>query len=146
MLDKAMIERIVARGVVSAIPLTTVTELVRDYLMPHNISSVLVMRGEEFLGIVTERDIAWKVTLGGLDPETTYIHHIMTPADKVHSVTRLTNEEECDSFMAERNIRHLPIIEDGKVLGIISMRDLLLGYKESPERLRRKMEGVLAHV
>lgn len=144
MLHKDLMEMIVTRGVVSVPPRTTVLEAVL-VMKEHNIGSVLIMTRGTLLGIVTERDIAWKMTIGERPADRTVLEQIMTPVEKVVSVTRHTNEDECLELMRESNIRHLVVLEDGKVVGILSIKDLALGYKEDHYRRIRDTEGYLAN-
>lgn len=83
--------------------------------------SLLVMEGEELLGIVTERDLM-KAVAGGADLDTTPVSAVMTRA--VLTVTPETSLREAAKHMSERWIRHLPVLVDGKVVGMVSQRDL----------------------
>ena len=143
MLHKDLMEMIVARGFVSVPPETSVFKAVM-VMIEHNIGSLLVMAGKQFLGIVSERDIAWMMSIEEEHPERTNIQNIMTPAERVVTVTRHTNEDECLDLMREHNIRHLVVLEEGQVVGILSIKDLALGYKEDHYRRIRDMEGYLA--
>ena len=83
--------------------------------------SLLVMDGDTLLGIVTERDVM-KAVARGSDPETTPVSAIMTT--NVISVTPTTTLPEAARHMATRWIRHLPVVADGQVMGMVSQRDL----------------------
>jgi CBS domain-containing protein len=83
--------------------------------------SLLVMDGDSLLGIVTERDIM-KAIAGGRDMETTPISTVMSTT--VITVTPQTSLPEAARHMATRWIRHLPVVDDGKVVGLVSQRDL----------------------
>ena len=83
--------------------------------------SLLVMDGDALLGIVTERDVM-KAVARGSDPDTTPVSAIMTTS--VISVEPTTTLPEAARHMATRWIRHLPVIADGQVLGMVSQRDL----------------------
>ena len=87
------------------------------------IGSLLVMDGDELRGIVTERDYARKVIVKGRSSESTQVDEIMT----VDVVTARTDQTvtECMSVMSERRIRHLPVVDEGKVTGMISIGDLV---------------------
>ena len=88
-----------------------------------SIGSLLVMHGDELRGIVTERDYARKVIVKGRSSKSTLVKEIMT-ADVLTS-TPDQNVNECMTVMSERRIRHLPVVEDGKVIGLISIGDLV---------------------
>jgi CBS domain-containing protein len=85
------------------------------------ISSVVVMDGERLAGIVTERDLVNLVAEGG-DPRTTKVADRMTT--ELRTVSPRTDIAEAAEQMARLKIRHLPIVEDDKLIGIISIRDL----------------------
>jgi CBS domain-containing protein len=88
-----------------------------------SIGSLLVMQGEELLGIVTERDYARKVIIKGRSSESTAVGEIMTRDVCTASVHHTVNK--CMTIMTERKIRHLPVVEDGAVVGLISIGDLV---------------------
>lgn len=85
------------------------------------ISSVVVMDGERLAGIVTERDLVNLVAAGG-DPRTTKVADRMTT--DIDTVPPRTDIAEAAEHMARLRIRHLPVVEDDKLVGIISIRDL----------------------
>ena len=88
----------------------------------HGISSVVVLDGKKLTGIVTERDIVNLVAAGG-DPHNVTVALGMTRRD-LETVSPKTDIAEAAEHMADRNIRHLPVLDKGKVVGIISIRDL----------------------
>ncbi len=87
------------------------------------VGSLLVMEDVTLLGIVTERDYARKVILRGRSSETTAVGDIMTP-DPITAVPGQT-VSECMTLMTEKRIRHLPVAEGGRVIGLISIGDLV---------------------
>jgi len=87
------------------------------------IGAVLVMEGDTLLGIFTERDYARKVALRGKSSKDLEVQDIMT-ADVLWVGPERTNEE-CMALMTEKRVRHLPVMEGGKVIGIISIGDLV---------------------
>ena len=87
------------------------------------IGAVLVMEGDTLLGIFTERDYARKVALRGKSSKELKVQDIMT-ADVLWVGPERTNEE-CMALMTEKRVRHLPVMEGGKVIGIISIGDLV---------------------
>jgi CBS domain-containing protein len=88
-----------------------------------NTGAVLVMDGQKVAGILSERDCARKVELAGKTAKTTKVSEIMT--SKVLYVDVSQSLEECMAIMIDKNIRHLPVYEEGKLLGLISVRDVL---------------------
>ena len=83
--------------------------------------SLLVMDGDALLGIVTERDVM-KAVARGADPDTTPVSAVMTTS--VVTVTPQTSLPDAARHMATRWIRHLPVVDDGHVVGLVSQRDL----------------------
>lgn len=88
-----------------------------------NVGALLVIENEQLLGIISERDYARKIILKGKTSHETLVREIMT--QKVISVTPEDNIETCMEFMSEKHIRHLPVVKDKKVTGIISITDVV---------------------
>jgi len=89
----------------------------------HRIGAVVVTDGDRVVGIFTERDILNRIVAAGLDPKTTLVRDVMTsPMACGHRNSKLA---ECKSVMADKRIRHLPIVEDGELYGMISAGDIL---------------------
>ncbi len=89
----------------------------------HDIGAVLVMEGEHLVGILTERDYARKVVLAGLSSKDSAVRVIMT----THIVCVAPNRsvDECMGIMTEKRVRHLPVVEQKRVIGMISIGDLV---------------------
>src|SRR5210317_2423199 len=107
------------------------------------VGSLLVMDGDELKGIVTERDYARKVIVKGRSSESTPVADIMTTDLVTASLTQSVND--CMTLMSERRIRHLPVLVDGKVAGLISIGDLVQAIisdqKEEIEQLESYISG-----
>jgi CBS domain-containing protein len=89
------------------------------------IGAVVVTDGDRVVGIFTERDILNRIVASGKDAKTTRIEEVMTsPMACCRRDTRLT---ECRTVMTQKRIRHLPVVEDGKLYGIISAGDIVAG-------------------
>jgi CBS domain-containing protein len=88
-----------------------------------NIGSLLVMEGHKIFGIVTERDYARKIVLMGRISNETPVRAIMTSL--VIYVSPDRTNEECMALMTENRLRHLPVVDHGKLVGIISIGDLV---------------------
>ena len=88
-----------------------------------NVGSLLVTDGGDIVGIVTERDYLRRVTLEGRTDKETAVGEIMTAPLVV--VTPDTDIDECMAIMTDRRIRHLPVVEDGDVVGVVSIGDLV---------------------
>jgi CBS domain-containing protein len=88
-----------------------------------NVGSLLVTDGGEIVGIVTERDYLRRVTLEGRTDKDTPVGEIMTSPLIV--VTPETSIDECMAVMTDRRIRHLPVVDGGEVVGVVSIGDLV---------------------
>ena len=88
-----------------------------------NIGALLVIEDEKLLGIISERDYARKIVLKGKSSNETLVKEIMT--EKVIVVSPDDNIEKCMELMSEKHIRHLPVVKDAKVTGIISITDVV---------------------
>ena len=96
-----------------------------------SIGAVLVVEDNKLIGILSERDYARKVVLRGKSSKDCIVGDIMT--EKVITVESTTHIEECMELMNSKKIRHLPVVDDGKLVGVISIGDVLkaiLSHKE----------------
>ena len=107
------------------------------------VGSLLVMDGQAMLGIVTERDYARKVILKGRSSENTSVAEVMTGDVLTTSGSETVNA--CMQMMTDERIRHLPVVEGGKVIGIISIGDLVSAIisdqQEEIEQLENYISG-----
>ncbi len=94
-------------------------QLMRD----NRVRAILVVRDEKLMGIITQGDCAIKVLLPGLDANQVLVQEVMT-AEPV-SVKLDDPIEACTGLMASRNFRHLPVVEAGRVVGVISIGDVV---------------------
>ena len=101
---------------------TTVLEALK-VMMDKNISALLVIEDEELLGIFTERDYARKVALQGRSSKDTTIQEIMTANPR--TISQEDSIESCMRLMTVNHFRHLPIVSEGKVIGMISIGDVV---------------------
>jgi signal-transduction protein with cAMP-binding, CBS, and nucleotidyltransferase domain len=88
-----------------------------------NIGAVVVMQDDQLRGIMSERDYARKVIVKGRASDETQVADIMTSEVLTTSDSETVNN--CMEMMTERKIRHLPVVEDGRVVGMISIGDLV---------------------
>jgi CBS domain-containing protein len=88
-----------------------------------NIGALLVMEGEQLVGIITERDYARKIVLMTRSSKDTPVRDIM--ASEVMYVRPDQTSEECMVLMTENRLRHLPVMNGGKLIGLISIGDLV---------------------
>lgn len=108
---------------VVAVPETASVLDVARQMADRRIGSVVVQSGERIVGIFTERDVLYKVVSRGLDPSRTSVREVMsTPVACCQRATRIN---ECKSVMAEKKLRRLPVVEGGRLLGIITIGDIM---------------------
>ncbi|WP_395823498.1 CBS domain-containing protein [Collimonas sp.] len=88
-----------------------------------SVGALLVTEGEQIVGIVTERDYARKMVLLGRSSNDTCVRDIMTRS--VMYVRLDDTNEQCMALMTENRLRHLPVLDDGKLVGVISIGDLV---------------------
>ena len=103
-------------------PTDTVYEGLR-LMADKGIGALLVMEGDAIVGIVTERDYARKIALMGRTSVETLVRDVMTPS--VLCVRSTQTSEQCMQLMTGKRLRHLPVVDDGKLLGMISIGDLV---------------------
>ena len=108
--------------VISIAPAASVFDAIK-LMADRAVGSLLVMDGEKIIGIVTERDHARKVILLGRSSETTKVEQVMST--EVITATAEQSVRECMTLMTEKRIRHLPVVADDKVIGMISIGDLV---------------------
>ncbi len=87
------------------------------------VGALLVMDGEKLVGIVTERDYARKVILEGKSSKTLQVRDLMTT--RVLCVTPDRNVDECMALMTDKRVRHLPVLDHKRVIGLVSIGDLV---------------------
>lgn len=92
-------------------------------LSDHGVGAMLVMEGDKLVGVFSERDYTRKVALQGKNSRETPIAEIMTA--NVITVAPETRTRHCMALMSQYKIRHLPVVDDGKVMGMISIRDIM---------------------
>lgn len=92
-------------------------------MVRHNVGSLLVCDGDDVKGIVTERDYLREIVLRGRTSKNTLVREIMTT--EVVAVEPGRSIEECMAVMTDRRIRHLPVVEEGALVGVISIGDLV---------------------
>ncbi len=109
-------------GIISVTPDTLVYDALVVMAEKH-IGALLVLEGDHLAGIFSERDYAREVALKGKSSRTTPVKEVMS--SKLITVTPRQSVEECMSLMSGKRIRHLPVIESGKVIGILSIGDLV---------------------
>ena len=111
-----------SRAIFSVEPQAAVLDAIR-LMAEHHVGALIVMRGAALEGIVSERDYARKVILRGRSSADTPVRDIMS--SPVLTVSLDTTVQQCMQLMTDRHVRHLPVLEAGRVLGMISIGDLV---------------------
>ena len=103
----------------------TVLEAIRRMSAKHIGCLAVVTKAGKLSGIVSERDCLWKVIAEGKSPKTNLVKDAMTPLKQMKTVAPGQTVEECMSLMTGRRHRHLPVLADGKLTGLISIGDVV---------------------
>ena len=106
-----------------------------------NVGALLVMDGDVLRGIMSERDYARKVILLGKSSHELAVRDIMS--DKVVSVTPKQTVDDCMALMTGRRIRHLPVLDNGRVVGVLSIGDLVKAVIEMQQQTIRELESYI---
>ncbi len=109
-------------GVYAVTPDDTVYDALR-LMAEKNVGAVLVIAGEDLRGILSERDYARRVILHGRMSQATAVSEIMTTS--VICIDRRWTADQCMALMTEKHIRHLPVVEEGRVVGVVSIGDVV---------------------
>ena len=103
-------------------PSDTVFEALQ-MLAQHEVGALMVMEAGALVGVISERDYTRKIALQGRSSKEAKVADIMTA--KVFTISPRTGTRACMALMSEKKIRHVPVVEDGTVLGMISIRDIM---------------------
>lgn len=128
------------RAVYAVEPEDPVLEAIQ-LMADHHIGALLVMKGDELAGIVSERDYARKVILLGRSSSDTPVWQIMS--SPVTTVTPEQTVEDCMRIVTERRFRHLPVVEGKHVVGMISIGDLVKALIEDQQRTIEQLESYI---
>jgi CBS domain-containing protein len=118
-------------------PEDPVLEAVR-LMAEHGVGALLVMNGTRLAGIVSERDYARKVVLLGRSSSETPVWQIMT--SPVFTVEPAQSVQQCMRLMTDRRVRHLPVVQGERVLGVLSIGDLVRSVLEEQQRTIEQLE------
>jgi len=112
-----------------------------ELMAQKDIGAVVVVKDEKLVGIFSERDYARKVILKGLSSKTTTVGELMTK--DVFTVSPETTIKECLTLATEHRFRHLPVVEKGKLVGIITIGDIVKVIISDQQNLIDQMENYI---
>lgn len=119
----------ITRGVIVAERTDKIIDVAK-LMAANNIGAVLIVANEKLVGIVSERDVVTRVVANNLDPTTTSVQNIMTK--RVITGDLKDGLDKIYKALCQASFRHLPIVDKGKLVGIVSKRDIL--YSLRPRR------------
>lgn len=129
-------------NVFSVPPDVTVTAAVQE-MNRHKVGSVLVLEGERLVGIFTERDVLSRVVGAGLDPKATPLAQVMTREPL--TVPSDTTIEQVMALFTDKRFRHMPVVDNGRLVGVISIGDILRRmvdmHRHEAEQLKQYISG-----
>jgi CBS domain-containing protein len=128
------------RAIYSVGPDAPVLEAVR-LMAEFGIGALLVMTGEKLVGVISERDYARKVILLGRSSSDTPVHQIMTK--DVITVEPGMSADTCMEIMTNRRFRHLPVVEAGRVVGMLSIGDLVRAVLAEQKQTIEQLESYI---
>lgn len=97
-----------------------------QFMQIKRVGSLFVKKNEKFMGIITENDLSRKVVAANRNPETTRVAEIMT--EPIVTLDCLEHIEKANQLMAQKNIRHLGVTNNGEIIGALSVKDLVSFY------------------
>lgn len=118
-------------------PSTPIVDAVKE-MAEKKVGALIVLQNEQVIGIITEQDYTRRVILKNLDSEKTNVEDVMTKQVAIIKPEQTTNEGM--AIMTDKCVRHLPVIEDGKLLGLISIGDLVKEVISEQEFIIEKLE------
>jgi CBS domain-containing protein len=114
-----------------------------DYLKEKRIGAVSVKADDKLIGLLTEGDILWKCDLR-VDLSQKRVESIISPVKDIVTVNPNVDLEECFNLLDVHRIRHLPLVKDGKLVGMLSIRDLVRAIVDQQILISSQLESYIA--
>jgi CBS domain-containing protein len=130
------------KNTVFSVPPSTIVYNAIEVMAEKNIGALLICEDDKLIGIFSERDYARKLILKGRSSKDTTIGELMTKDP--FTVTAEASIEECMEIMTARRFRHLPVMEGGKVIGVISITDVVRSIIEEQKSTISHLENYIA--
>lgn len=112
-----------------------------EIMLDKNIGSLLVIESGDLVGIFTEHDYARKLVLQGKNPKDTFVKDVMST--NLNLITPEDTLDECMKIVTEKRIRHLPVIENGRLVGLLSIGDLVKAAMEEQELVIAQLKAYI---
>jgi CBS domain-containing protein len=126
-----------------SVPPTVTAAAAAKEMDRHKVGAILVVENGRIVGIFTERDVLSRLVAAGLDPELTPIERIMT-RDPI-TVPSTTTVDEVMELFTNKRFRHLPVVDDGRLVGLVSIGDILRRmvdtHRHEAEQLKQYITG-----
>jgi CBS domain-containing protein len=129
--------RVKGSNVYSTTPDATVYDVLKQ-MAEKKVGALMVLEGEKIVGLISERDYARKTILKGRFSKETAVKEIMTA--NVITVGPEKDLEECMELFTDKHVRHLPVIENEKIIGIVSIGDVVKGVIDHKEFIIQEQE------
>ncbi len=126
--------------VFSVPPEVTIYEAM-ELMAEKNVGALLIVKDDKLVGVVSERDVARRVVLDPRIASYNEVSMIMTEDPSV--VSPFAALEDVEDLMARKNVRHLPVVDDGKVVGVVSMKDILVLTRRDQELVAMQYESYI---
>jgi CBS domain-containing protein len=127
-------------GILSISPDATVYEALK-LMAEEEVGALLVIDADKLVGIITERDYARKVILHGKSSKEIQVRDIMT--SKIVYVSTAQTVDECMALMTDKRVRHLPVYEDNRLVGVVSIGDLVKEAISEREYIIKQLESYI---
>lgn len=121
-------------------PTAPILEAIRHMAKCHIGCLAVTTESGKLTGIVSERDCLWKVVAAGQAPEATKVETVMTPVEQVKTVTPEDSADACMGLMTERRHRHLPVLKEDKLVGLVSIGDIVKYTIDAKEATIQNLE------